>query len=269
MMAVAASVSFCPVLQGGMLKRPTAITSYKTVAGKNYFRLSKRDDVLSLFLFGKAASAHAGKNMSLLNTLRDLRNSACPEDDNRACPQVDDGLIQLDLDDGEPPPKRYRLALAPSMCDVPVQIKHIDWAMSVLSGRGYKDVWLELTAANMDGLSAAVQEEGKALAESEEGKALAESEEGKALAESVEASTRSHDPVPLGDGEGDLLTPEKVKKSFGGMTWVECQRRWVVRFRASGKAHQRTFTASKHGDAEATKRDAEATAQEWIDLHLK
>ena len=132
--------------------------------------------------------------------------------------------------------------------------------MSVLSGRGYKDVWLELTAANMDGLSAAVQEEGKALAESEEGKALAES---------VGASTRSHDPVPLGDGEGDLSTPEKVKKSLTGMTWVECQRRWVVRFRASGKAHQRTFTASKHGDAEATKRDAEATAQEWIDLYLK
>lgn len=249
----------CPVLDGGLLTRPWALEASRQVAGEHYIRLSKLSDALCKFLFGFRACARPATRVLTLDTLRNLRNIACMSDAEAADEEEDDGLLDLGLEPDAPPKRRRKSApasaSAQSASDQPVEIAFNDWKFTVLHGRGHADVWMHLTPENMDRLFAVVRKEVADLEDS--------------ATSPTEASATS----PATE-ESYPLTPEKPKKgvgvkTFSGLSWVESQRRWIVRFRAggTGDVKQKTFSASRKAEPEAGKAEAEAAAREWIALH--
>ena len=250
-----AKIGMCPVLSGGHLLRPTAVTDTKEVDGVQYINIAKHNDVLCHFLFRRRACVRPWASLELPRTLRALRNvaSASVPVEQEEEEAADDGVLDLGLDDVAPPPKRLKASASVAMGS-PITICHNEWSLKVLSGRGYTDVYMELTEENMNLLFNVVKCE---LAQAPEASA-----ESKKEAFAVSPPSPGS-PLPDGDPE----TPTKA--SLRGMTWLASQRRWIVRYGPSGKSKQKTFSAQGDGDDEATKREAEEQAQVWINLNLR
>jgi len=257
-------VFMCPVLDGGLLTRPWALEASRQVAGEHYIRLSKLSDALCKFLFGFRACARPATRVLTLDTLRNLRNVACMSDAEAEDEEEDDGLLDLGLEQDDPPKRRRKSAPASASAqlasDQPVQIALNDWKFTVLHGRGHTDVWMHLTPENMDKLFAAVRKEVADL----EVSATSPTESSDTLPSEVSATSPATE-------ESHPLTPEKSKqgvKTLSGLSWVESQSRWIVRFRAggTGAVKQKTFSAFKKAEPEAAKAEAEAAAREWIAL---
>jgi hypothetical protein len=245
-----------PVLSGGFLPEP-AFVATKNIDGVDYIRLNKRDKVLAMFLFSRRASVRPWpESLFVLEKLKALRNAgsafAQVDDDED---DADDGLIKLDLDQG--PPKRRR-ASASSPIDISVR----DWTLKVLPGCGNSDVEMEFAQVNFDNLLAMVQDELKAQqASALQPQAALAQEPAEASAAAAEDEAKKAAAAPSSPSGFDPETPEKCQ--LRGMTWVESQQRFIVRYRpvGGGPLRQKTFKGKSQ------KESAEA-ASAWVNIHL-
>ena len=242
------------MLSGGYLHEPTFVPT-KSVDGVHYIRLNKRDKVLAMFLFSRRASVRPWpESLLVLEKLKALRNAgsafAQVDDDEDG---ADDGLIKLDLDQG--PPKRRRASASS-----PVDIRVRDWTLKVLPGSGNSDVQMEFAQVNFDNLLAMVQEELKA--QQAPAQAASAQEPAEASAAAAEEEAKEAAAAPSSPSGLDPVTPEKCQ--LRGMTWVESQQRYIVRYRSAGGGplKQKTFKGKSQ------KESAEA-ASAWVNIHLK
>ena len=294
-LADAAVVHMKPVITGGRLPSPMVIEDVKTVDDAQFVKLGLTHKAICKFLFGRQRTFHNKvEGAKVFETLRGLRVDASPAQEQSApclTSVKPNGLLDLGLN----APTRKRKFSDTSV----VEVKIGDMTFNILADDNRRrDVWMELTGANLDqlfslvkqaeSLATSVVDRDEALATSEDGAstttASASSDEAKAspspdeakssaAPDDNEASATPHEAAS--DDEADDKPVAAAECVFVGASWQANRRRWVLRYRLFGSTErpiERVFTPDRKAekqDPAVAHAEAKLELDAWAAANLK
>jgi hypothetical protein len=217
-------VEVCPILKGGMLKRPV-VPSLKFEDGRHWIELAKENTCMTCFLTGQCFSKRPLMNTTVIKQLGASRNVACKASVG------DEGVDGLGLDDAVPSPRKRRKS--DDVCGEPGPFVVLEydckasslsdggavWEPHVLRGSSNMTVFLEFTTENMAVLFQEVRHDIAQL------------------------DSSLSDDDDSGEQEAKV---EQVKSGVKGVRWISQRSVWDLRWvDARGKQRCKTWKVAK------------------------
>jgi hypothetical protein len=224
-------VEDCPVLKGGLLKRPV-VPSLKFEDGRHWMELAKENTCLTCFLTGQCYSQRPLMKITVIKKLVASRNAAC----KASADEGDEGVEGLGLDGAVPSPHKRRKShgIGGPCPEEPFVVLEYDckasassmsdtgsmWNPHVLRGSSNMTVFIEFTTENMVVLFEEVRHE---------------------IVQFVDSSLSEDE-----DSGEQVATVEQVKSGAKGVRWIKQRSVWDLRWTdASGKQRCKTWKVAK------------------------